>query len=65
MVSLRLYVTARGWLGELQERLQPEDGASAVEYGLLIALIAAVIIAVVRVLGQKVSNGFESFNAQF
>lgn len=41
-------------------RRQREKGATAVEYGLLVALIAAVIVGVVVVLGQQVSNGFTS-----
>ncbi len=36
-----------------------ERGATAVEYGLLVALIAAVIVAVVVVLGSKISGAFE------
>lgn len=35
-----------------------EKGATAVEYGLLVALIAAIIIAVVAFLGQDVLAGF-------
>jgi Flp pilus assembly pilin Flp len=38
-----------------------EAGATAVEYGLLLALIAAVIIAVVILLGGQVSSGFQDF----
>jgi len=37
-----------------------ERGATAVEYGLLVALIAAVIVAIVLVLGRQVSNAFQS-----
>ena len=37
-----------------------ERGATAVEYGLLVALIAAVIVAIVLVLGKQVSNAFQS-----
>jgi pilus assembly protein Flp/PilA len=37
-----------------------EEGASAVEYGLLVALIAAVIVAAVQTIGTKVSAGFSS-----
>jgi pilus assembly protein Flp/PilA len=41
-------------------RLCRDDrGASAVEYSVLIALIAAVIILVVTALGQKVSGAFQ------
>jgi pilus assembly protein Flp/PilA len=41
-----------------------EEGASAVEYGLLVALIAAVIVTVVKTLGTKVQNGFNQVNNQ-
>jgi len=37
-----------------------ETGASAVEYGLLVALIAVVIIGAVSLLGQSISNMFTS-----
>ncbi|MCO7239039.1 MULTISPECIES: Flp family type IVb pilin [unclassified Aeromicrobium] len=35
-----------------------EKGATAVEYGLLVALIAAIIIGVVTTIGQDVLTGF-------
>ncbi|KQY60274.1 hypothetical protein ASD11_12485 [Aeromicrobium sp. Root495] len=35
-----------------------EKGATAVEYGLLVALIAAVIVAIVATLGGQVQAGF-------
>ena len=35
-----------------------DEGASAVEYGLLVALIAVVIIVAVSVLGTKVRDTF-------
>lgn len=35
-----------------------EKGATAVEYGLLVALIAAVIVAVVALLGTQISGAF-------
>jgi pilus assembly protein Flp/PilA len=38
--------------------IREEEGATAVEYGLLVALIAAVIVAVVAVLGPQVCRGF-------
>jgi len=37
-----------------------DEGASAVEYGLLVAAIAAVIVGVVFLLGGKVSSTFEA-----
>ena len=35
-----------------------EEGATAVEYGLMVALIAAGIIGAVALLGEKVENTF-------
>jgi pilus assembly protein Flp/PilA len=37
-----------------------EDGASAVEYGLLIAGIAALIVAVVFIFGGVIKSAFKS-----
>ena len=37
-----------------------EEGATAVEYGLMVALIAAVIVVAVQLLGNKVSSVFTS-----
>ena len=42
-----------------------EAGATAVEYGLLVALIAAVIIASVIILGGVVFDSFADFNTEF
>ena len=39
-----------------------EEGASLVEYALLLALIAVVCIAVVSALGNTVSENFSSIN---
>ncbi|MFY9588639.1 MAG: Flp family type IVb pilin [Actinomycetota bacterium] len=38
--------------------LKSEQGATAVEYGIMVALIAAVIILAVIFLGQKTSSTF-------
>lgn len=37
-----------------------EDGASAVEYGLLVAAIAAVIVVIVFALGGLIKNAFST-----
>jgi pilus assembly protein Flp/PilA len=42
-----------------QQELRDETGATAVEYGLLVALIAAVIISIVAILGMKLVPGFD------
>jgi pilus assembly protein Flp/PilA len=48
-------------LASITTRLHTRDrGATAVEYGLLVALIAAVIVAIVILLGRQVSNAFQS-----
>ncbi len=39
-----------------------EDGATAIEYGLIAALIAVAIIAAVRTLGTSLSGTFNSVN---
>ena len=42
-----------------QSRLvREEEGATAVEYGLMVALIAVVIIVAVALLGENLSNTF-------
>jgi len=43
-----------------QDRLKREEkGATAVEYGLMVGLIAVVIIAAVVILGNKLNGLFE------
>ena len=41
-----------------------EHGATAVEYGLLVAGIAAVIVIIVFTLGGKINNAFQTVNNQ-
>lgn len=43
--------------------VRDEGGATLVEYGLLILIIAALAVVTVRSIGGKVSKGFESINA--
>jgi pilus assembly protein Flp/PilA len=40
-------------------RRRDDKGASAVEYGLLVAAIAAIIVVIVFALGKLVNEGFE------
>ncbi|MFN8148040.1 MAG: Flp family type IVb pilin [Candidatus Nanopelagicales bacterium] len=46
----------------IRTSLRHDEGASAVEYGLLVAAIAAVIVGVVFLLGGKVSSAFNKTN---
>ncbi len=41
-----------------------EEGATAIEYGLLAALIAAVIIVSVQALGTTLNTTFSTLNTQ-
>lgn len=45
-------------LTKIKNFVNDEEGASAVEYGLLVALIAVVIIASVQLLGKNLSAKF-------
>ena len=40
--------------------LKDESGATAIEYGLLAALISVVIIGSVKILGTKLNAGFNN-----
>jgi pilus assembly protein Flp/PilA len=63
-VLLDLYTKVQTWFVDLRERARTERGASAVEYGLLVALIAAIIVVVVSLVGKKVSLAFSSVEAR-
>jgi len=51
-------------MNKLIKFLKKEEGATAVEYGIMVALIAAVIIAVVVVLGTKLSSAFQNVSSK-
>jgi pilus assembly protein Flp/PilA len=42
----------------MQRFIQEEEGQTLVEYGLLISLIALVVIGILSILGNKISNTF-------
>jgi len=48
---------------KLMKFFKEEDGATAVEYGIMVALIAVVIIAAVRTLGTTTSGTFGAVNS--
>jgi pilus assembly protein Flp/PilA len=50
---MRLIAWVRGWLGA-------EDGATAIEYALMVALIAMVILAAVTILGQSTNELYQN-----
>jgi len=55
---LKLYVSAVNYLSQPLRREAGDRGATAVEYGLLVGLVAAAIVTVVSVLGTKLNTSF-------
>jgi pilus assembly protein Flp/PilA len=47
---------------KLMRFFKDEDGATAVEYSIMAAAIAAVIAAIVYAIGTKVENGFSTLD---
>ena len=55
---LKSYISAQTYLAGLLNR--DDRGATAVEYGLMVALIAVVIITAVTLLGNNLSTLFNN-----
>ncbi len=47
-------------MGALLRLLRDDQGATAVEYGLIVAAVAGLVIAVVFSLGNKINNVFNN-----
>jgi Flp pilus assembly pilin Flp len=60
-LALRVWCASVSRFAQLQQRQQ---GATAIEYAIMIALIAAVIIVTVKVTGDKTRNTFRSVRNQ-
>jgi len=58
---LKCYVSLQTYLTGLLNR--DDRGATAVEYGLIVAGIAAVIVAIVFTLGKQVADAFSTVSA--
>jgi pilus assembly protein Flp/PilA len=63
MITLRLLAALSLHFRRLTAR-DPEAGATAVEYALLVALIAIVIIGVVAALGTNLSGLFSTVSSE-
>lgn len=62
-IFVRMFIVAHIAAGELGDRVRRsgrDRGATAVEYGLLVALIAVAIIGTVMALGGKLDGLFSS-----
>ena len=56
-----MFALIQAFVADLTDRIpHDEEGATAVEYGLLVALIAAVIIGTVLTLGQQILAAFQT-----
>jgi len=62
MLSLIATIHALGL--NLKDRLSSEKGATAVEYGIMVGLIAVVIIVAVSTLGGTLDGFFDSINTE-
>ena len=58
MVSMMAFVAG------VKDRFSSEKGATAVEYGLLVALIAAVIVGIVATLGGQINTAFTTISSK-
>jgi pilus assembly protein Flp/PilA len=56
---LELYTGLTTWWADLKERLSEDRGATAVEYALMVALIAVVILLAVTFLGTSAESKFD------
>jgi pilus assembly protein Flp/PilA len=52
--------TSKVDLTNVKNYMEDEEGATAVEYGMLVALIAAMIVTVVGLLGGQIQAAFQS-----
>jgi len=60
---LRVYTGVSAWWNDLRSRALEEGGATAVEYALMVALIAIVVVAAVAFLGKAASNKFSTIGS--
>ncbi len=57
---VKLFVTLETLAMVARDRMRDEKGATAVEYGLLVGLIAVAIIVTVGLLGGRLNGLFDS-----
>ena len=62
---LPIFVTLQSYVASARNRLSREEtGATAVEYGLIIGLIAVAIITVLITLGPQISDMFSGLSTK-
>ena len=62
MLSLIATLQTLGFAAK--DRLRGEKGATAVEYGIMVALIAVVIIVAVTLLGTQINDAFNNITGK-
>lgn len=55
-----LMVSMIAFVAGVKDRFSSEKGATAVEYGLLVALIAAVLVGAITLLGTDIRTAFQT-----
>jgi pilus assembly protein Flp/PilA len=60
---IKLFATLETLALVARDRIREEKGATAVEYGLMVGLIAAVIITTVMLLGTQLNGLFQQITA--
>ena len=60
----KLYATMFSLVAVAQHRIREEKGATAVEYGLLVGLIAVAIIVTVSLLGGQLNTLFTKITTE-
>ncbi len=53
------------WLKTLRRFLRTEDGVTAIEYGIIAALVAVVIITAVSLVGTELTRTFDTIAGSF
>ena len=56
---VRLLLVTSYFVQDKVSKVRDEEGATAVEYGLLVGLIAAVLVTVVALLGTTIAGMFQ------
>ncbi|OAE02519.1 Flp family type IVb pilin [Arthrobacter sp. OY3WO11] len=62
MTSLMVSMTA--FIAGIKERFESEKGATMVEYGLMVALIAIIVAGGATILGQGIDDLFVAVDGQ-
>jgi pilus assembly protein Flp/PilA len=60
----QIFATLVSFASATQHRIREEKGATAVEYGLLVGLIAVAIIVTVALLGTQLNQLFTKITAE-